>query len=161
MKRALLFRAADSFGTDDPPELAAENLRAAVTMYGAALTGSEREEGFALTCKSRIPNPFRPELTVTLHDEEDGGTEVVTQMRLHPVILGFLVLWSVIVACLAVWRGWLLLFMLVIFWGIALAGFSLGCRDARQELRALLYRRTAVLVETQEAPEDASEPSSR
>ena len=157
MGLAVPFRRNDCFGTDDAPETAAENLRAAMGLHGAVLTGKGEGNAFSLTCRSRLPNPFRPELAVTLLPEDGGGTEVHTRMRLHPVILGFLCIWSAVTVGLAAWRGWLLLVMLPVFWGIALAGYVHGCKDAAEALRVVLYRRSAVLVEETDSMEGSAQ----
>lgn len=132
MKLLLRFHETSELQTVMTADEAEERLEAAI---GGQFTGKRTEEGFQIAHKD--VNPFRPEITVTLHPG-DEGVLAVADMKLHPGMLAFLCVWSVIVIAIAVWRNWLLLVMLPVFWLIALIAFSIGVSSAKNDLLTTL-----------------------
>lgn len=106
-----------------------------VNAIGSGFTGTQKDDGFQLSHKD--VNPFRPEIAVQLR-LGDEGVLAVADMKLHPALLVFLCIWSVVVIALAVWRNWLLLVMLPVFWMIAVIAFSVGVDAAKKALTETL-----------------------
>lgn len=104
---------------------------------GLHFTGEKNDEGFHLNHIDK--NPFRPEIYVrVLPAEEDPGTLVTAEMKLHPAMFWFLLIWTLFVIGMAAWRGWLLLVMVPVFLAVGVIAFSIGVKHAKESLIEVL-----------------------
>ena len=102
---------------------------------GLRLQGKQTDNGWALSRRDR--NFFRPAISVRTTPEEDG-TLVTADFSADRTLMIFMVLWSLVVIGIAVWKGWLLLVMLPVFWACVFIGFAKGVKDGKQDLIELL-----------------------
>ena len=102
---------------------------------GMRLQGKQTDDGWALS--RRDHNFFRPAISVRTTPEEDG-TLVTAEFRPDRVLMIFMAVWTLIVIGIAVWRGWLMLVLLPVFWACVFIGFAKGVKDGKQDLIELL-----------------------
>lgn len=124
---ALLHRTAE-LHADAVSEDAEQILTGAL---GTQFTGKAAENVWMLSRIDR--NPFRPAIQLRFVPEEDG-TLLWLDYRADRMLLLFMLVWSLVVIGIAVWKGWLMLVMLPVFWVFVLVGFSSGIKKANQDL---------------------------
>ena len=128
MKQSLLHATAE-LRSDADTEATEALLRSSL---GAAFTGKQTGDGEWLL--SRLDkNFFRPSVRVRL--EADGG-ETVIRMDCRPdkTLMVFMLVWTAILLVTVLWKGWLMLVMLPVFWACVLIGFPVGVKSAKQAL---------------------------
>ena len=102
---------------------------------GMQFLGTGTDDGWTLYRADH--NLFRPVIRVRLLPEEDG-TLVTAAFLPDRTLMLFMAAWSLLVIGIAVWRNWLLLILLPLFWACVFIGFARGVRDGKQELMRLL-----------------------
>ncbi len=102
---------------------------------GMQFFGGKTDDGWALSRTDH--NFFRPAIRLSMCPEEDG-TLVTADFSADRTLMIFMVLWSLVVIGIAVWKGWLLLVMLPVFWACVFIGFAKGVKDGKQDLIELL-----------------------
>lgn len=125
--------------TDSTMEEAAECLRSAISHAGNGFHGKEENGEFRFDYKEKGLNAFRPEIRMKILPEEDGCL-LWTDMKLHPVMLGFLIFWTVAALVISIFNNVNIapLFAIPLFWGIALISFRIGVKSTKQALMTLL-----------------------
>ena len=101
------------------------------TTQGMRFSVKETGDGWLLSRTDH--NFFRPAIFVQLLPDEEG-TLIRTEFRTDRMLLLFMCIWSLIVVGAAVWKGWLMLVLLPVFWACVWIGFALGVKDGKQDL---------------------------
>lgn len=116
---------------DKTPETANDRMQTAI---GNQFAGTQKESGFQCSHKDR--NAFRPELLVRFLPDGEG-TLIWIDYKMPSLLLGFMLVWSVVIVVLAIVQGLLLLVMLPVFWTITVLGYSVGVETAKNTLMTL------------------------
>lgn len=133
-----LFHQKIELHTDLSAEETAEVMRSELNSPLSGFHGKEKNEEFVVDYQSRGLNAFRPEITLTVLPEEQGASLMV-HMGLPMAMTGFMLLWTLIPVLYAVFgRNGLALLLLPVFWVIAVVGFRMGVKPAKEALMALL-----------------------
>lgn len=132
----MLLRQKIELHTAFPPEEAAEVFRSELSANRSGFHGTEQNGEFKADYKGKGLNAFRPEIRLTVLPEEEGSV-LWTDMRLPPVMLGFMILWTVLPAIFGIMRHvYLLLVLIPVFWVIAVIAFRRGVKSTKEALMA-------------------------
>lgn len=116
---------------DKTPEVVNDMMQ---TVVGSQFIGTQKEDGFQLSHRDK--NAFRPDLFIRLLPDENG-TLIWMDYKMPFLLLGFMLVWSVVIAVFAIVQGLLLLVMIPIFWAITVIGYSMGVETAKNTLMTL------------------------
>lgn len=128
MKLSVRLHKTAELHAETAPEDAVQTLTG---MLGTKFSGKETADGWVLSRLDR--NLFRPVIGLRFMPEE-SGTLLWLDYRVDRMLLIFMLVWSLVVIGIAVWKGWLMLVMLPVFWAFVVIGFSSGVKKANQDL---------------------------
>ena len=113
-------------------------FRSELKTSGQGFHGKEQNGGFRADYQGRGLNAFHPEIHLHILPEEEGGSLLLTELRMARAMLVFMLLWTLIPVILAVFgHNWLALIVIPVFWAIAVVGFRMGVKAAKEALMAL------------------------
>ena len=124
MKLYPTLHATAEFLTEKSAEECGDTMKLAV---GTHFLGKEHDGEWELSHIDR--NFFRPALRLRFVPDDDGLI-LAADYKPDRMLLLFMLIWSLVVIAVAVWKGLLLLVMLPVFWAVMIVGFSRGVKTA-------------------------------